>query len=227
MVDNVVVEVHDRSTFGKNAARRMRRDGRVPAVVYGLGLDPYPIAVAPRRIEHVLRLETGVNTIFKLSLDGKQAGRAVMIREIQRDPVTEDMVHIDFVRVDLDKPVQVHVPLMLEGTPEGVREGGMLEMLHRTLHVESLPANIPDGVHYDVSAMQIGDQLSLSDLTAPEGVTLLDAEDTVLASVYVPKVVEEPTEEEAAAAEGDEPVEGAEAAEGDSSAAPAGEAPDA
>jgi len=223
MLDNVVVEVHDRSTFGKNAARRMRRDGRVPAVVYGLGMDPFPVAVAPRRVETVLRLETGVNTIFKLSLGGKEGNRAVMIREIQRDPITEAMIHIDFVRVDLDKTVQVQVPLLLEGTPEGVREGGVVDLLHRTIHIESLPANIPDGLHYDISSFDIGRQLSVGELTAPEGVTILDPDDLVLASVHVPKIVEEPTEEEA-----EEVIEGEAAApEGDAAPAEAGETPDA
>ena len=186
----------------------------VPGVVYGMGVSPFTLTVDPRSVDMILKLESGSNTIFKLKLgeeDAKQ--RAVMIREIQRDPVTYSMVHVDFVRVDLDKVVQVHVPLALDGEPEGVKlEGGTLDVLHRTVHVECLPSAIPESIHLDVSALQIGAHVSISDLAAIADVTILDSEDVVLAVVHAPRE-EEVIEEEEVEGEG---VEAADAESADS-----------
>ncbi len=204
MEQSVVVKVQDRTPAGSNASRRLRRAGMVPGVVYGMDLTPFSLTVDPRSVDMILKLETGVNTIFKLELGAENSTqRAVMIREIQRDPVTYSMLHVDFVRVDLDKPVQVQVPLSLDGEADGVKnEGGVMDVLHRTVHVECLPSNIPDAFHVDISALIIGAHVSVSDLTAVDGVTILDADDVVLAVVHAPreeeKVVVEEGEEEAA-----------------------------
>ena len=198
MEQNLVVTVEGRTPAGSNASRRLRRAGMVPGVVYGMGVSPFTLTVDPRSVDMILKLESGSNTIFKLKLgeeDAKQ--RAVMIREIQRDPVTYSMVHVDFVRVDLDKVVQVHVPLSLDGEPEGVKlEGGTLDVLHRTVHVECLPSAIPEALHIDVSALQIGAHVSISDLVAVADVTILDSEDVVLAVVHAPREEEVIVEEE-------------------------------
>ena len=111
MIKDIVVEVERRSETGKNACRRMRAQGMVPGVVYGLDSDPFPVAVSPRRIGQVLREETGRNTIFKLQLaDDTAQQRSVMLKELQRDPITEDLLHVDFVRLDLTQSIQVQVP---------------------------------------------------------------------------------------------------------------------
>src|SRR5262245_15344447 len=116
MLKNIVVEVDGRTDTGKNVARRLRADGRVPGTVYGMKQDAFSVAVNPKRLEEVLRFESGMNTIFKLALAGESAdARAVMIKELQRDPVTERMIHVDFVRVDLAKKVRVHVHVRLIG----------------------------------------------------------------------------------------------------------------
>ena len=111
MADSIVVEVEQRSDLGKNAAGRLRRAGKVPGIVYGLDRAPFAVTVNPKRLAEVLKLETGKNTILNLSLAGQERTRAVMIREIQRDPVTEAPVHVDFVRVDLEKAIHVAVPI--------------------------------------------------------------------------------------------------------------------
>src|SRR5262245_61564461 len=111
MNKNIVVEVNERTEHGKNASRRLRASGGVPGVVYGLGREPFSVGVASRKIEEVLGLETGRNTIFTLALAGQDRSRAVMIKALQRDPVTERLVHVDFVRVDLEREVTVGVPL--------------------------------------------------------------------------------------------------------------------
>lgn len=214
MEQDLVVTVESRTPSGSNASRRLRRAGMVPGVVYGMGVSPFTLTVDPRSVDMILKLESGSNTIFKLKLgeeDAKQ--RAVMIREIQRDPVTYSMVHVDFVRVDLDKVVQVHVPLALDGEPEGVKlDGGTLDVLHRTVHVECLPSAIPESLHLDVSALKIGDHVSISDLAAVAEVTILDSEDVVLAVVHAPRE-EEIIEVEEVEGEG---VEAADAEPGDS-----------
>ena len=189
MEQDLVVTVESRTPSGSNASRRLRRAGMVPGVVYGMQVAPFTLTVDPRSVDMILKLESGSNTIFKLKLGAEDAKqRAVMIREIQRDPVTYSMVHVDFVRVDLDKVVQVHVPLALDGEPEGVKlDGGTLDVLHRTVHVECLPSAIPESLHLDVSALKIGDHVSISDLAAVAEVTILDSEDVVLAVVHAPR----------------------------------------
>src|SRR5262249_29191285 len=152
MQKNIVVEVQERSEKGKNASGRLRREGGVPGVLYGLNRPPHHVAVASRKIEEVLGSETGRNTIFTLALAGQDRSRAVMIKDLQRHPVTERLVHVDFVRVDLDKAVRVKVPIRLLGLAEGVKtEGGILEFVWRSAEVECLPGEIPEHFDLDVS----------------------------------------------------------------------------
>jgi large subunit ribosomal protein L25 len=203
----IVVEAEPRTETGKNACRRLRAQGKVPCNVYGLNQDPMMVAVSPKRIEEVLRLESGHNTIITLSLAGDgQSTRAAMIRELQRDPVTENMVHLDFVRVDLTRAVHVSVPVRLLGQPEGVKnEGGLLDFVHRQVQVECLPGNIPEHLDVDVSALHLNQHVSVSDLHAGEGVRILDAPESIVAVVVPPKAEETaaatPEEAEAASKE--------------------------
>src|SRR5580765_1192440 len=162
MQKNIVVEVQDRAEHGKNASRRLRREGGVPGALDGLNRPPHPVAVASRKIEEVLGSDTGRNTIFTLALAGQDRSRAVMIKALQRHPVTERLVHVDFVRVDLDKSVRVKVPIRLLGIAEGVKtEGGLLEFVHRTVEVECLPADIPEHVDVDVSGLHLNQNLAV------------------------------------------------------------------
>ncbi len=188
MIKNIVVEAQERSDFGKNASRRLRKDGGLPGVVYGLDRPPFTVGVGARKIEEVLGLETGRNTIFTLSLIGQDRTRAVMIKALQRDPVTERLVHVDFVRVDLAKTVRVKVPIRLIGIAEGVKsDGGLLEFVLRQVEVECLPSDIPDRVDLDVTSLHLNQHFSVKDLPVRERVTVLDDAEAIVCVVAVPK----------------------------------------
>jgi large subunit ribosomal protein L25 len=196
MSADVVVEVGRRTAFGKNACRRLRASGAVPAVVYGLDRPAVPIVVPPRRIEEILKLESGKNTLLKLALAKEQLQREVMIREIQRHPVTGRIVHVDFVRVDLTKKVTVHVPIRLVGTPVGVKnEGGIVDFIHRTVAAQCLPTDIPECFEVDISEVHLNQHVVVGDIRPGTGVEILETAETVIAVVTPPKA------EAAAAAE--------------------------
>jgi large subunit ribosomal protein L25 len=199
MTKDIVVEASERSELGKNASRRLRKGGGVPGVVYGLDRPPFSIGVGSRKIEEVLGLETGRNTIFTLTLAGQDRSRAVMIKALQRDPVTERLVHVDFVRVDLTRAVRVNVPVRLLGTAEGVKtDGGLLEFMHREVEVECLPSDIPEHLDLDVTALRLNQHLSVKDIPVRERVTVLDDPETVVCVVAVPKEEAAPVVEEVA-----------------------------
>jgi len=199
MNKDIVVEAQERTDLGKNASRRLRKGGGVPGVVYGLDRPPFPVGIGARRIEEVLSLETGRNTIFTMSLTGQDRSRAVMIKALQRDPVTERLVHVDFVRVDLAKSVRVSVPLRLIGIAEGVKtEGGILEFVLRQVEVQCLPSDIPEHIDLDVSALHLNQHLSVKELPVRERVTILDDPDSIVCVVAVPKEEAAPVVEEVA-----------------------------
>jgi large subunit ribosomal protein L25 len=199
MIKNIVVEVEPRSSRGKNASRRCRRDGRVPAVVYGGGDPPLTVSLSPRRLEEVLHLETGRNTIFTVALSGEDQKGAVMIKELQRDPASEALLHVDLVRVQLDKSITVRVPIRLVGVPEGVKtEGGVIEFVLREAEVECLPGDIPEHFDVDVSHLNVNQHVSVSALPANEKVKILDDPDGIVAVVVPPRVEETAAPAEAA-----------------------------
>jgi large subunit ribosomal protein L25 len=155
--------------------------------------------VASRKIEDVLDLETGRNTIFTLALAGQDRSRAVMIKDLQRHPVTERLVHVDFVRVDLDKSVRVKVPIRLIGIAEGVKtEGGLLEFVHRSVEVECLPSDIPEHVDLDVTGLHLNQNLSVGQIPVPGNVKVLDDPDEIVCIVAMPKEEAAPAVEEVA-----------------------------
>lgn len=217
--DKVVLEVESRETTGSTACRRMRRQGRIPGNVYGLDRSPFMVSVSPRRIDEVLRLGSGVNTLFQLSLAGENKTREAMIKELQRDPVTGLPVHVDFIRVDPTKRIQVSVPIRLIGTPEGVRnEGGLVDFVNRVVQVECLPGEIPDHLEVDVTDLHINQNVSVGDLQLLESVQVLDDPEQIIAVVVAPRV------EEVAAAEAEVEEAEAEAAEAGAEPAAAAEA---
>ncbi|UCF68568.1 MAG: 50S ribosomal protein L25 [Acidobacteriota bacterium] len=219
MPEHVTIDVNTRETSGKNEARRLRRSGRIPAVIYGAGRESVGIELDPRTVEAVLDSELGLNTLIQLSLEGRDLRRLVMIRAIQRDPTTDKLLHADFCRVELDKPVDVSVPVELVGTPLGVKnEGGLIEYVHREVTVRVLPDRIPEHLAGDVSELHIGQHLEAKDLELPQGVELLTAPTETIITVIGRAVVEEPVAEVAEAAEAAEVVEGAEEAAQDKDA---------
>jgi large subunit ribosomal protein L25 len=217
-----MVDVEKRPALGKNACRRMRAAGKIPANVYGLQMPSFSVAVESTRIREVLQLESGKNTVLTLTIGGGEQKRAVMIRELQRDPVTHRVVHVDFIRVDPTKPVVVQIPVRLEGVPEGVKnEGGILDFVHREVQVQCLPGDIPEHVDIDVSALHLNQHVSVRDIAVASNIQVLDDPEAIIGVVVASKAevaAAEAAEEEAAAEE----EEGAEAPkEGEGESAPA------
>jgi large subunit ribosomal protein L25 len=209
----VTIECQVRETAGTNDARRLRASKMIPAVVYGGGRDPQAVSVDPRPIESVLDTPLGLNTLIHLRVSGRELKRMVMIREVQRHPVTESLMHCDFVRVELDQRIEVNVPVDLVGTPEGVKnEGGLLEMVHREIVVSSLPDRIPATLQADISALHVGQHLEAGEIALPEGVELaMDPSETLCTVVGKSSQLDE------AELEGEEAAEEEEAAAADES----------
>ncbi len=182
MSDTMTLEVNPREQTGKNANRRSRTAGKIPAVVYGGGKESVAIEVDRKTLIDMLKGHAGENPIFLLKLGDKE--RHAMIRNMQTDPVSRQVIHIDFQRVLMDQKVRVAVPVELQGVPYGVKtEGGMIDFVTREIHVECLPGQIPKHVDIDVTELHLGQHVEARDLKLPEGVVLLDELDRVIASV--------------------------------------------
>ena len=198
----VTLEVSKRETTGKEIAKKLRRDGKVPAVVYGGHRDPVAIAVDRKSVSELIqKSEHGIRSVFLLKMAGTDQQRHAMIKEVTIDPMTRKMTHIDFVRVIMDEKVKVTVPVHLNGTAIGVKEGGLLDFQLRELHVECLPNAIPDAIEVDVVALGAHDYLRVKDVTAPEGVKIMDDPERVVVGVTHAKVEAVPEAEAAAVAE--------------------------
>lgn len=212
----VKLEVVKREGTGKGVARRARAAGKVPGVVYGRGMDPVAIEVDRRQFVQALQTDAGMNVLLELKIDGSTI--TTLARQIQRDPVRGTLLHADFVKVDMNVEVEAEIPLHVVGGEDapGVREGGVLEHPFFTVTVKALPANLPESVEVDASALAIGDSLRISDIPAMDGVEFVQDPETVVVSVAQPVSEEQLAAMEAdAGAAGEEPtVEGVEAATG-------------
>ena len=199
-----------RTTLGKGPARRSRRQGNIPAVVYGPETDPKPIEVTERAFRAAIKQAAGTSAIINLDVNGKSS--KVIIRDIQRDPVTSHVVHVDFHAISMNKPLHLSIPLTFTGTARGAKtDGGILQTTMRELEISCLPADIPEHIDVDVTDLGIGDSIHVRDLEVPNAKILAEPQRTVVV-VAAPTVVkvDEPTEEEAVeAAEGEEAAEGA------------------
>jgi large subunit ribosomal protein L25 len=205
------LEVRSRDARGSREARRLRRGGRVPGILYGGGEDSLGFDVDARDLRLALARS---GAVLDLSVDGAKA-TPVVLKEAQRDPVRGETVHVDLLRVRLDQAIHAVVPLELSGVDDapGVKEGGILEQIIRELNVEALPTAIPEAIVHEVGEMQIGDTLGLDAVTMPAGVTLLDeAQEAVVATLSPPKLQAEAEELEAETELIGEGEEGAEAA---------------
>ena len=188
------LNVNSRAAEGSRSARRLRRSGRVPGVLYGGGGEPIGFDADARELRHAL---AGSGAVLDLSIDGGKA-TPVVLKEAQRHPIRGETVHVDLLRVNLNEAIAAVVPLELTGTEDaaGVKVGGILEQITRELNVEALPTSIPESIVHDVGDMEIGDTILLSAIAAPEGVTILDdVEETVVATLSPPRLQSE-TEEE-------------------------------
>ncbi len=188
--------VSHRDPAGSRAARRLRREGSIPGIVYGGGEDPVSFQVDERTLRLALQ---HAGAVLELQIDGS-AGTPVVVKDLVRHPVNGATVHLDLLRVRLDQAIQATVVLELVGADDspGAKEGGVLEQVTRELTVEALPTDIPDSLQHDVSGMSIGDTLTLASVSAPQGVTLVDDPETVVAILSAPRLqIEEEPEIEA------------------------------
>jgi large subunit ribosomal protein L25 len=221
------LDVEARPERGTRAAKRLRREGYVPGVVYGgTDGDCTSFKVNSRTLRQLL---VDGSALFDLKVDGKT--RPVIVKDQHQHPVRDELLHIDLLEVRLDEKIQTQVSLHLEGAEEapGIKEGGVLEHVTHQLNIEALPTDIPDVIHVDVSGLVIAATMHLSEIDPPQGVTFLDdLEETLIATVVVPTEVEEPEIEEETELVGEdgEPLEeGAEPAEGEEAPSAEGEAP--
>jgi len=229
--ERMKLEVTERDGRGSSDARRLRKEGMVPGVLYGRGKAPHPFSVPERDLRRALSGGSGLHAILDVVLAGQKTTHPAVLKDYQQEVPSGRLAHIDLHEVRLDQPIQASVSIDLIGEAAGVKEGGVLSQVQREIRVEALPLEIPDHLELDVSEMAIGDTLRLVDLAATEGVTYLDdPEETVLATVTAPTVIVEPEVEEEELEEGELPEgevpEGEEAPEGEGEAAAAeGEEP--
>jgi large subunit ribosomal protein L25 len=221
--ERVKLEVQQREMRGSADARRLRRQGLIPGVLYGRGKNPHPFSVHERELRRALSGPAGLHAILDVVLDGQKTSHASILKDYQQNVISGRLAHIDLQEVRLDQPIQAQVVIELVGEAAGSIEGGVLSQVTREINVEALPLEVPERIEVDVSPMQMGDTLRLADVAVQEGVTFLDdPEETVIATVTVPTQIVEPEPEEEELEEGEELAEGEEAPEG---AAEEGEAP--
>jgi large subunit ribosomal protein L25 len=210
--DSTALTITPREAAGSREARRLRRTGEVPGVLYGGDAEPLAFQISARTLRNAL---AHAHAVLDVTVEGGASSPAV-VKELVRHPVTGDTMHLDLLRVRLDQAIQSTVILELTGTDEapGVVDGGVLEHVTRELTIEALPTDIPDAITHDVSAMQIGDTVTLEAVSPPAGVTLVDDPETVVATLTPPRLQVEPEEEieeeTELVGEGEEPAEGAE-----------------
>ncbi len=220
MTDTIEAKLRDGR--GKGAAHKLRKSGQVPAIVYGPGAEPRFLSVDPKTFA-LQKAQFGISHIFDVTVDGTKF--KALIREVQVNPVTQEMLHVDLYALDMTKPLKIEVPLELEGKPAGLLDGGILSQIVRRILVECLPNAIPEKVTVDVSALTIGQSVKASDVKVPSGAKIVGRLDQAVATVVAPAEEEvAPVAAEAAAVEGAEgapAAEGAAPAEGAAAGAPA------
>ena len=205
--ERVKLSVKARESRGSADARRLRKAGFIPGVIYGDGNKPYAICIPERELRRVLTGAGGLHAILDVVLEGQKSTHASILKDYQQDPIRGHISHVDLQEVRLDQPIQASVTVQLVGEPAGAKEGGVLSQVQREINVEALPMEIPEHLELDVSEMVIGDTLRLADLGEREGLKFLDdPEETVLATVTMPTRIVEPEPEEVP--EGEELPEG-------------------
>ena len=209
-MSDVKLTVEPRTLFGSGPAGRYRREGKVPATVYGLDADPQSVLCGALELERILHGASGANTLITLNLGDGDA--LALARQIQRHATRGDLVHVDFVRISRDIAVTAEIPLHIEGEAPGARQGGNVEQLLFTVTVEAMPGNIPNSLTVDISNLELGDQVHVSDLPVPAGVTIQQEADALVVQVAIPRGLDDGEE-----GEGEEGEEG----EGEATAASA------
>lgn len=213
MTKKTELKARPRAETGKEAARKLRAEGRLPAVIYGKDMEPRGLSLDLQETEYLFQRISVENTILDLVIDGDDGPVQTLIREIQAYPHKPGLLHVDFLRIQKGVAVEVEIPVSLEGVPVGVRDsGGILEQMINEIRVKCIPSKIPEVVALDVTGLEIGDSLHVSDIDPGEGVDILVDPERTICSVQIPKVVaadeEVPEEElEEGVAEGEAPAE--------------------
>jgi large subunit ribosomal protein L25 len=191
---DITLVAEQRPEKGSRPSGRLRREGKVPAVVYGLGVDTLSVTVPSRELGHILSGASGANTLITLKVEGDDF--LTLARQIQRHPTRGELMHVDFIRIRRDVAVSAEIPVHLVGEATGVRDGGLLEQLIFNLTIEAMPGNIPVSLEVDVTELAIGDQVHVSDVPLGQGVATQVEGDTVVAQVAAPRVAVEGEEGE-------------------------------
>jgi large subunit ribosomal protein L25 len=203
---NIVLRAEKREVFGKNASRRMRRGGLLPVILYGSVEPSIPLTVKKQDIFEILKSETGENTIFQIVFDSVK--KDAMIKQLQRDPVSDEILHADLIQIAMDKAIRVSVPVVLVGEAVGVKaEGGFVDFVTREIEMECLPRNIPENIEVDISDLHLHQSLKIGDVASPEGAEFTSDMDAIVVLVEAPTKEEEieVEEEEEVIAEEEEP----------------------
>jgi large subunit ribosomal protein L25 len=194
-----VIEAQKRTPGGKNANRRLRSSGIIPAVIYGPGKQPISISVDPQIVRDILHSEAGRNSIFTINVDGSAQSNA-MVKDYQLDPILGHLIHVDFIQIAMDQKLTLEVNIELVGDPEGVKVGGgLMDFVTRSIEVECLPKDIPETIEVDVSKLQINDYVRVKNIEIDPKVKILTEPDVVVVTIIPPIKEEQPAEAEAAA----------------------------
>jgi large subunit ribosomal protein L25 len=204
-METTTLQAEVRDSRGKGPARRLRAQGKLPAVFYGPGVEPTPLTLSPKELKKALRGERGRNVVFKLSVDGKD--ELAMVKDVTTDPVSQDLLHVDLYRVFEDQVLEIDVPFHTHGRAQGVVMGGVLNVTRRTLPVRTTPAKIPVSIDVDVTRLALKDTISVEQVALPEGVECTLAPKLTLVIVLEPRKLTATEEAEAGTAEA-APAEG-------------------
>ena len=206
-MQQVKLEAQKRDSSGKGAARGMRRAGQIPAILYGRKNEAIPIRIEERGFRDFLQ-NYGENAFINLEI-ADHGTENVMVKEIQRDPVSNELLHTDLLRISMDEPITSAATIILVGSAPGIQEGGILEFPHRQLTLRCLPTLLPEEIEVDINGLDIDDRLSVEDISLPEEIEILDDPNTRIVAVVPPRIEEEPEAEE----DLEEEIEGDEDAE--------------
>ncbi len=208
-MERVTLKAQVRDGVGKGPARGLRRQGLVPAVVYGRGRQPQPVAVEAGALLQALHTHAGMNVLIDLEVPNGGDPTVVIVKDTQRDIFRKDLIHVDFHAISLTETLEMHVPIILKGIAKGVAEGGVVEQHLRVVLVECLPTQVPEQFELDVTELLVGRSLHASDLVVPERVKLVTPPDEVVVTIVAPRVVEEAAPAAAAVPTEGVPAEGA------------------
>ena len=203
MAQQLKLTATTRKETGKEVAKKLRKGGMLPAVVYGHKTEPIPLTLELKQLLSLLGGGKSETKLINLSVEGNggPSEKTVMIKELQIDPITRHYLHVDFFEVSMDEEVTLSIPIVLTGDSVGVEMGGVLQQVRRELEIKCLPSQIPDSISVDVSALNIGDSIHLKDMSLPSGIKVLEDEDLTIVTILAPTVEKEPVAEEVEAAE--------------------------